>query len=121
MIVSFRTIICTVHYRFYLDFRVAKIIHQNSKIINKKSVVNERQLPQGVILTGGEKLNQDGLTGKGVIVAVIDSGVDQNHPGFQGQVKKQVWLRSGTPLEVDDHGTHVAGTIHLMAPGKPLF
>lgn len=83
--------------------------------------VSEHELPEGVKLTGGEQLHQAGLTGANVKVAVIDSGVDQNHPGFHGQVKKQVWLRSGTPLEEDDHGTHVAGTIHLMAPAAEII
>ncbi|CAB9530509.1 Subtilisin-like protease 1 (Fragment) [Seminavis robusta] len=83
--------------------------------------VSDQALPEGVILTGGEKLHKEGLTGKGVRVAVIDSGIDQEHPGFRGQVKHKVWLRSGTPLEEDDHGTHVAGTIHLMAPDAELY
>lgn len=80
------------------------------------SIASEDQLPEGIILTGGEELRKEGLTGTGVRVAVIDSGVDIEHPGFNGKVTKQVWLRSGTPLEEDDHGTHVAGTVHLMAP-----
>ena len=83
--------------------------------------INEDNLPTGVILTGGKVLREDELTGKGIRVAVIDSGVDQEHPGFQGRVKHQVWHRSGTPLEEDDHGTHVAGTIHLMAPEAEIY
>ncbi|CAB9530511.1 Subtilisin-like protease 1 (Fragment) [Seminavis robusta] len=85
------------------------------------SDVDEDRLPLGVMLTGGAKLQEEGLTGKGVRVAVIDSGVDQEHPGFRGQVKSRDWIRSGTPLEEDDHGTHVAGTIHLMAPDAELY
>ena len=68
-------------------------------------------LPLGIKLHGGEKLREEGLTGKGVKVAVIDSGVAAGHPGFGGQVKEQIWYRRGTPLMRDDHGTHVAGTI----------
>ena len=49
-------------------------------------------------------------------MAVIDSGIDAEHPGFNGQVKHQIWFRGGTPLVEDDHGTHVAGTIHYMSP-----
>lgn len=79
------------------------------------------ELPFGVLLTGGRKLRDAGKTGKGVRVAVIDSGVDAEHPAFQGCVKKKIWYRHGTPLADDDHGTHVAGTIHLMAPDAELY
>lgn len=79
------------------------------------------QLPLGIQLTGGPRLRSMGLLGQGVKVAVIDSGVDKDHPGFHGQVKKQTWYRKGTPLSEDDHGTHVAGTIHLMAPEAHLY
>ena len=68
-------------------------------------------LPLGIKLHGGEKLREEGLTGKGVKVAVIDSGVAAGHPGFGEQVREQIWYRRGTPLMKDDHGTHVAGTI----------
>jgi len=78
-------------------------------------------LPLGIKLTGGTKLRADGLTGKGVKVAVIDSGVDAEHSGFNGQVTKQMWFRSGSPLTKDDHGTHVAGTIHMMAPDAEIY
>lgn len=78
-------------------------------------------LPLGVVMTGADKLRAAGLTGKGVKVAVIDSGVDADHTGFHGQVKEQIWHRYGTPLSEDDHGTHVAGTIHMMAPEAELY
>jgi subtilisin family serine protease len=79
------------------------------------------KLPQGIQLTGGVKLRQEGFTGKGVKVAVIDSGIDEKHPGFGGTVTRKVWYRGGTPLSKDDHGTHVAGTIKLMAPDAQIY
>ena len=69
------------------------------------------RLPLGIKLHGGDKLRAEGLTGKGVKVAVIDSGVAAAHPGFGDQVVEQVWYRRGSSLMQDDHGTHVAGTI----------
>jgi len=78
-------------------------------------------LHQGIIITGGVKLRDAGYTGKGVKVAVIDSGVDKDHPGFNGKVTRKFWYREGTPLSSDYHGTHVAGTIHLMAPDAEIY
>ncbi|KAG7344660.1 subtilisin-like serine protease [Nitzschia inconspicua] len=78
-------------------------------------------LPLGVQLHGALKLHDCNLLGQGVRVAIIDSGIDRDHPGFHGKVKRQVWYRHGTPLSKDDHGTHVAGTIHFMAPQADLY
>ncbi len=72
---------------------------------------SSNNLPLGIKLHGGEKLRAEELTGKGVKVAVIDSGVAAGHPGFKDQVVEQVWYRRGSSLMKDDHGTHVAGTI----------
>jgi serine protease AprX len=50
------------------------------------------------------------LTGKGIRVAVLDTGVDSNHPALQGKVVDNVDT-TGTGLDPGDHGTHVAGTV----------
>ena len=85
------------------------------------AVDSENKLPLGAILHGARKLHLAKLDGSNVKVAVIDSGIDKDHPSFDGMVKKQEWYREGTPLSEDDHGTHVAGTIHLMAPKAELY
>lgn len=55
---------------------------------------------------------QSGLTGKGVRVAVLDGGVDGDHPDLVG---KEVAARNFTDdpdgSDLDGHGTHVAATI----------
>lgn len=50
------------------------------------------------------------LTGKGVKVAILDTGVDNNHPALQGRVDDNIDT-TGTGLAPGDHGTHVAGTV----------
>ncbi|MEH2072317.1 MAG: S8 family serine peptidase, partial [Nostoc sp.] len=76
-----------------------------------------------------------GYTGKGIIVAVIDSGVDYNHPDLNANIWKNTKEIAGNgkdddgngyiddingwnfldnnnnPLDKNGHGTHVAGTI----------
>lgn len=75
------------------------------------------------------KLDKMGLTGKGVTVALIDSGVDSSHPDLAGVIedeacfcvnaKGQPCCPNGTSRQLgmgaarDDngHGTHIAGII----------
>jgi subtilisin len=73
-------------------------------------------------------------TGKGVRIAVVDSGIEQNHEALEGCV------RGGVIIEIDDeseegfkvidehqpidlvgHGTACAGIIHSIAPEAELF
>jgi len=75
------------------------------------------ELPLGVRLTGGKKLRREGLTGKGIKVAVIDDGIAASHPGFDEKVVLQTWFQQGP---IGPHGTHVAGTIHMMAPDADI-
>jgi len=54
-----------------------------------------------------------GVTGKNIKVAVMDSGVDPNHPQLQGKVVASVDKLHGvsTPEDCNGHGTGVAGLI----------
>jgi len=70
-------------------------------------------------------------TGRGVKVAVIDSGIDAKHPDLAGQVETNRNFVAGRPLVPEQHGTGVAGIIvaradnHLglagVAPGAKLL
>ncbi|MDD5089875.1 MAG: S8 family serine peptidase [Candidatus Wallbacteria bacterium] len=53
-----------------------------------------------------------GVTGAGVTVGIIDTGIDGNHPELQSKIVK--WFDVGgsvTPADSNGHGSHVAGTI----------
>lgn len=68
-------------------------------------------LDVSVPLIGAPAAWDAGLTGAGVKVAVIDSGVDLAHPDLAGQVAEAVDF-TGTGLgDPVGHGTHVASTI----------
>lgn len=66
-------------------------------------------------MTGIQALQDRGLTGEGVKLAVIDTGIDPSHPEFKGLTV--VWrdFVNGRTTPYDDsavgHGTHVAGII----------
>jgi subtilisin family serine protease len=96
-------------------------VKRSSYAIAPVDAMDPSTLPYSVILHGALKLRDANLLGQSVRVAVIDSGIDKDHPGFDDKVKRQVWYRKGTPLLQDDHGTHVAGTIHLLAPQAELY
>jgi subtilisin family serine protease len=72
----------------------------------------------------------DGSSGAGVTVAIIDSGVERDHPAVGGRLVRSVRVDMGDdgPLVVDDpeaidvvgHGTACAGIIHGLAPDAEL-
>jgi subtilisin family serine protease len=71
-----------------------------------------------------------GRTGRGVRVAVIDSGVDAEHPALKGKVKDavEVYVQGGRinfrPSQSGDeagHGTACAGIITSIAPDVELY
>jgi subtilisin family serine protease len=96
-------------------------VKRGSTSVAPVNAMDPSTLPYSVLLHGALKLRDANLLGQLVRVAVIDSGLDKDHPGFNNKVKRQVWYRKGTPLSQDDHGTHVAGTIHLLAPEAELY
>lgn len=50
-------------------------------------------------------------TGKGVTVAVLDTGIDLTHPAFVGVNIVSENFTTDSDLDEDGHGTHCAGTI----------
>jgi subtilisin family serine protease len=51
------------------------------------------------------------FTGEGIMVAVLDTGIDPDHPAFQGVDLVQKNFTSGPDDDQHGHGTHCAGTI----------
>ncbi|MFD7447036.1 S8 family serine peptidase [Streptomyces sp. NPDC059909] len=72
----------------------------------------EASLDRSVAMTGAPDAWRKGLDGKGVKVAVLDTGYDPAHPDLRNKVtaeKNFTWDESVTDL--NGHGTHVASTV----------
>ena len=75
-----------------------------------------------------------GSTGRGVRVAVVDSGIEYDHPAVGSQVRGGVLIeydetaennvryeRDDQPQDASGHGTACAGIIHALAPEAELY
>ena len=75
-----------------------------------------------------------GSTGKGVRVAVVDSGVEHDHPALENSVRGGVIVEYDSkaknnfrikpddrPVDVAGHGTACAGIIHSIAPEAEIY
>ncbi len=73
-------------------------------------------------------------TGKGIRVAVVDSGIEHDHPAlgksirggviveYDSRIKDQYRIKpDDVPTDVSGHGTACAGIIHSIAPGAEIY
>jgi thermitase len=67
----------------------------------------------GLDKIGAKTAWDKGVSASGVTVAVLDTGVDYNHPELKGRVIKGPDLadKDADPMDVHGHGTHVSGVI----------
>ncbi|WP_158578566.1 S8 family peptidase [Spongiactinospora rosea] len=68
----------------------------------------EHSVPQ----VGAPEAWKSGFDGKGVKVAVLDTGIDRNHPDLRGKVTEaRNFTKDPSAADGHGHGTHVAATI----------
>ena len=72
----------------------------------------QASLSDTVAQVGAPEVWADGLDGTGTTVAVLDTGVDVDHPDLADRVTTtQSFVPGETVRDVNGHGTHVASTI----------
>ncbi|KAK6362677.1 hypothetical protein TWF730_000132 [Orbilia blumenaviensis] len=108
---------------------VAKQVSRDvAKVISKRAGGPLDAYPPHV-QGGVDRLHAEGLSGKGIKIAVIDTGIDYNHPSLGGKFGPGNKVAFGTdlvgdrytgsntpvpdadPVDCAGHGTHVAGII----------
>ncbi|RME48063.1 MAG: peptidase S8, partial [Caldilineae bacterium] len=73
-----------------------------------------------------------GFDGSGIKLAIVDTGIDFNHPDFAGRIVASAHFIGDSPTDENGHGTHVAsiaagtgaasdGKYRGVAPGAQLY
>ncbi len=84
--------------------------------VNRLATTPAAGVAWGVRKVGADKCWELGYTGKGVVVGVIDGGVQYEHPAFEGKWTGY-WIPttgcdpSPTPYDMNGHGSHCLGSI----------
>jgi serine protease AprX len=68
-------------------------------------------LDVSVPLIGAPYVWQHGITGKGIKVGIVDTGIDPSHPDFAGRIAQMKDFTGEGPNDNHGHGTHVAGIV----------
>lgn len=86
------------------------------------AAMNKVSLDEIVKALGVDKLHAMGYDGEGIIVAVVDSGTDINHPMLKGHVEKAFSVVDYEPTNDElGHSTHVASIIAKLAPKARIW
>ncbi|KAJ4256100.1 hypothetical protein ACHAPJ_007441 [Fusarium lateritium] len=89
---------------------------EQDAFISIKATTEQDNAPWGIARlssdkAGGKTYTYDDTAGEGTCAYVIDTGIDVEHPDFDGRAKFLKNFAGGSDGDGQGHGTHVAGTI----------
>ncbi|RVX44354.1 subtilisin family serine protease [Nonomuraea polychroma] len=76
-----------------------KIAEQSDVVSIRKDKLNEPTLVQSIPLIGADKAHRQGFTGRGTAVAILDTGIDKDHPAFGGRIVAQACFSAADPVD----------------------
>ena len=71
-------------------------------------------MSQGRSRMNAHELHQRGIRGEGVVIAVIDSGIDWHHPAFTGTFPTIAEMQLRNPSLTNAHGININGTYYFV-------
>ncbi len=83
---------------------------KDAKVFHEDMVVHTC-LDVSVPLIGATQAWETKIKGEDIVVAVVDTGVDKEHPDLKGKVVATADFTEEGYFDGNGHGTHVAGTI----------
>lgn len=109
-----------------MEVAIQNNITVKKKMFSKASTTN---VSDTIVVMGAPIEWKNGTDGKGIVVALLDTGIDRDHPALSGKVLHQRdYVDDGKHhTNYHYHGTHVAGIIAAngilkgVAPGVSLF
>ena len=82
---------------------------------------DDREIAENLLKVNVDKVWELGFTGQGVLIAIIDTGVEMSHADLQGRLWDggtayphhgyDFYSQDDDPSDTQGHGTHVAGTL----------
>ncbi|MFI7609731.1 S8 family peptidase [Nonomuraea terrae] len=76
-----------------------KIAEDSDVVSIREDKLNEPSLVQSVPLIGADRAHKRGFTGKGTAVAILDSGIDDDHPAFGGRIVAPACFSAADPID----------------------
>ncbi|WP_165974870.1 S8 family peptidase [Nonomuraea deserti] len=76
-----------------------KLAEQSGVVSIRKDKLNEPSLVESIPLIGADRAHRRGFNGKGTAVAILDSGIDNDHPAFGDRIVAQACFSAADPAD----------------------